>query len=248
MTTVRLAFGGDPRVVTPALSVAPAPALLVSYEYLEQFEKLRPPLVYRDWVLDSGAYSAFTQGKTILLGDFIATYQRLRQTDGPRLSEVFALDVIGDWRASEKNCRAMWGAGIEAIPCYHYGEPEDVLVGLARDYPKIALGGCARKPAKVKARFAEQCFARIWPKKVHGFGFGATECVLAAPFHSVDASSWSLRPCGFGSWQAYRGHVGVRNADMDLRIEVEWYLDLERRARVKWRREMAQLEQLGGAS
>lgn len=238
MTTVRLAWGGGWGYLTRE----PAPALLVSYEYLAGFERHHDKLKYRDWVLDSGAFSAFTKGKTVELAKYVDDCKRLQLAHGARLSEVYALDVIGDWRAGLKNVEAMWKAGIEAIPCYHYGEPEDVLLALARDYPKIALGGCATMPAKVRASFAAQCFARVWPKKVHGFGFGSDACVLAAPFHSVDASSWSLRSLGYGSWRAYNGHVGVKGKDADLRPEIDWYLNLEQRARAKWRRELPLLE------
>ena len=87
-----------------------APALLVSYYYLEPFLKNQSGYVYRDWVLDSGAYSAFNSGATIDLEKYIEKCLELMESD-PTLTEIFALDVIGDHKASLKNTERMWDAG-----------------------------------------------------------------------------------------------------------------------------------------
>jgi hypothetical protein len=154
------------------------PALLVSFVYLPPFQFNRPRYAFRDWVLDSGAFSAFASGTVIDLAQYIDTCRALLATD-PQLTEVFALDVIGDHLASRRNCEAMWKAGVPAIPCYHRGEPEAELLSMARDYPKLALGGVARLRGPEKLRWAEQCFARVWPKRIHGFGFGRTTAPVA---------------------------------------------------------------------
>lgn len=221
---------------------ATAPALLVSYVYLEPFLKHRERYYYRDWVLDSGAFSAHNSGTEIVLQDYIDCCKKLLLED-QTLTEVFALDVIGDWKASLKNCEEMWKQGVPAIPCYHYGEPEHVLLTLAREYDKIAIGGAVGVHAKVKNKFAEQCFARIWPKRVHGFGFGSEASILLVPFHSVDATNWESGPCRFGRWNSF-GVMSVRGSRQNLRAEVEFYLKLEQRARQKWAKEMRELETL----
>lgn len=208
------------------------PALLVSYYYLTGFLKRQSRYVYRDWVMDSGAFSAHKSGVSINLNDYMDTCKRLRDTD-PTLSEVYALDVIGDHKASLRNTEIMWKAGIEAIPCFHYGSPWDVLVGLAKDYPKIALGGVAASSTKRKLTWAKQCFARVWPKKIHGFAFCGRESLMALPWHSVDSSTWEIGPCAFGRWPQW-GNVSVRGSNQNLRGVIKWYLDLEQAARVRW--------------
>lgn len=215
------------------------PALLVSYFYLKGFLKNRSTYIYRDWVMDSGAYSASNSGATIKLADYVDTCRKLLDED-PKLSEVFCLDVIGDWKASEKNCRAMWKAGIEAIPCWHKGEPWDVLIGLARDYPKIAIGGFVSTHAKEKLRIVDQVFARVWPKAIHGFGMCTERLALGYPFHSLDASTWETGPCAFGRWMAF-GNMSIRGGSQNLRAEVDWYLNLEKKAQRRWSLEMQQL-------
>lgn len=219
-----------------------APALLVSFYYLEPFLKARSAYVYRDWALDSGAFSAMNSGKVIDLEAYVVKAKELLATD-PKLTEVFALDVIGDWRASVRNAERMWAEGIPAIPTFHGGSPWDVLVGLARDYPKVALGGVALHKAGEKERFAGQCFARVWPKKLHGFGYGAERYLVKFPFHSVDATSWEVGACKFGNWRSF-GKMSVRGSAQNLRAEVEHYLRMEREARTRWAKEMAKLEAL----
>jgi hypothetical protein len=213
------------------------PALLVSFVYLKPFLANRHLYHYRDWVMDSGAFSAHASGRSIDLKDYIDTCKRLMVED-PTLVEVYALDVIGDWKASAKNCEIMWSQGVPAIPCYHVGEPDSVLKGLAAEYPKIALGGCVG--FKGKDRFAAQAFTRVWPHKIHGFGFGSEKSIMALPWHSVDATNWEIGPCKFGRWQSF-GRMSVRGSKQNLRSEVEFYLKLEARARAKWRTPMAQL-------
>ena len=216
------------------------PALLVSFAYLKNWLKNKHRFHYRDWVMDSGAFSAHNAGTEIKLQDYIDTCKRLKESD-PTLTEIYALDVISDWKGSIKNCEEMWRQGVEAIPCYHVGEPEHVLKTLARDYPKIALGGAVGY--RRKDEWAQQCFARVWPKKIHGFGFGAEKSIMGLPWHSVDATNWEIGPCKFGRWNSMDGqYLNWRGGKQNLRAEVEWYLDLEQRARQKWAGAMKAVE------
>jgi hypothetical protein len=137
----------------------------------------------------------------------------------------------------------MWAAGVPAIPVYHVGEPEDVLRGYARDFPKVGLGMPVWYRPAERRRFAEQCFARVWPRAIHGFAVGTRDLVLAVPWHSVDCTSWEVGPGAFGRWRAFGGRaLRIRGGSQDLRVELAWYRDLERLARHRWRRDMATVE------
>jgi hypothetical protein len=208
--------------------------------YVKAFLAERGGLVYRDWVLDSGAFSAHTSGTHIDLDAYIAFCKHMLGTD-TSLTEVFALDVIGNPEASRVNCEKMWEAGVPAIPCFHYGSPVEFLTEMARRYPKIAIGGCATMASAAKLEFAKQVFARVWPKKIHGFGFGTEEQILTFPFHSVDASTWEMGPCAFGRWRQF-GKLSVRGGKQNLKGEIRAYMEIEARARVRWRKEMSLLE------
>jgi hypothetical protein len=239
--TIRLVASTGPTAMDRALmnpNPARPPALLVSFYYLKRFLRVRDRLTFRDWSMDSGAYSAANSGVKIDLAEYIETCKELMATD-PMLVEVFSLDVIGDHKASRKNTEAMWKAGVECIPTFHLHEPDSALIAMAKDYPKISLGGVVGY--RDKNDWAAQCFARVWPKRIHGLGFGSEQSVLSLPFESVDATNWETGPAKFGRWQTY-GELSVPHSrGLDLRSEVEWYLKLEDRARIKWRNEMAML-------
>jgi len=215
------------------------PSLLISYIYLEPFLKKKSEYVYRDWALDSGAFSAYNKGSTIELQAYIDKAKELIASD-KTLVEVFSLDVIGDWKASLKNTEEMWKQGVPAIPCYHYGEPWDVLKGMAKDYPKIALGGVAFRH-NIKDKFAEQCFARVWPKRIHGFGYGSEKSIMALPWDSVDATNWEIGPCKYGRWNMF-GNLNIKGSKQNLQSEVEYFLKIEKRARGKFGKVLAKLD------
>jgi len=102
MTEVRLALGGPPEACAKGLAVRPGPSILVSYFYIEQaFNRYRERLVFRDWGMDSVAYSAHNSGGALYLDAYIEECKK--REDDPQLTEVFALDVIGDYKASLVN-------------------------------------------------------------------------------------------------------------------------------------------------
>ena len=249
MTCVRLAWGGPPAALAKGLAPqedeAEHPALLVSYVYLKKFMEERSRYGFTDWCMDSGAFSANNSGKKIDLMEYIETCQRLLSTD-EKLTEVFALDVSGDGRASLQNTEKMWAAGVPAIPVFHLEDPWDGLLDIARDYPKIGVGGVATilRGRNKKIRFYEQVFARVWPKKIHGLGLNDEHIMMRLPFHSADASSWELGPTCFGSWKSQGGHLPIRGGEHQLRPEVEYHLRMERRLRCRWAKEMRELEAL----
>jgi hypothetical protein len=206
---------------------------LVSYVYAGQFQKERHLFDWGRLSLDSGAFTVWNKGESIDLQDYIA-FARDFGAD-----EVFALDVIGDHRASRRNADAMMEAGIPCIPTYHVGEPEGALKELARDFPKIAIGGVARGAGKgLRRRFVEEVFARVWPKKIHGFALTDDDLLRDFPFHSVDSSSWNLAPRAFGQWKSYDNLKvpGIVGAHYDLWGEVDIYLRREQMAQRLHRR------------
>jgi len=204
------------------------PAILISYAYwapwvLDRYE-------VREWVLDSGAYTAWSQGKPVDLQQYIDFCLEVRQKY-PNLRDIFALDVIGDGAASVRNAEEMTRQGLTVIPTFHLGSPEEFLYELAAKYDKLALGGMVHKHGTMKqpkAKFAEQAFARVWPKKLHGFGLCSRRLIDRLPWHSVDFSNWAVDPMRFGKWRAYgkhMAHVSVRDhRRIALAAEVEhWY-------------------------
>ena len=219
----------------------PKAAVLCSYAFIDRFDRWRDSIAFRDWSMDSGAFTAHHQGRPVDLDEFIEACQE-RLANDPQLIEVFALDDLADPEITRRNTERMWEAGVQAIPCYHYGEPEEYLRHYARTYPKIALGGVAKLHGGEKQRLIRQCFARIWPKLVHGFGITTEADVMCAPWDSVHSSSWQA-PAQYGTAKAFRStRDRVRrmrgNYRAMARPEIDWYLDFEQRARARWRRHL----------
>ena len=251
MTDVRFALGGS---LYEPFGSRPEAKFLVSYAYINEITSLRKVTASPDWVLDSGAYTAFKSGKPIKLDSFIAFCKDILDKPNPP-TEIFALDVIGDWKASLRNVEKMWAKGVEAIPTYHAGEPEDYLLGIARDYPKIAVGGAAGRIRSKEGRikFTEQCFARIWPCRVHGFGVGNFDQIMSVPWHSVDHTTWA-NPRRFGSYKSLgrpkgRGNETVQKPSLDrskmsIAPEIDYYLNYQKKAKAKWRKQLELLKDL----
>jgi hypothetical protein len=243
---LRLAIGGPEDSIRHSLSfVKDMPAALLSFAYWSKYDGLRSHHV-RDIAVDSGAFTAHASGTHIDLGEYTA-FARRRLKD-PRVVEIFALDVIGDAATTIKNTDALWRNGIPVIPTYHYGQPVSALDEIAERFPKIALGGAAKLHTKIKLKWADACFRRVYPKAIHGFGFGAKEILFALPFHSVDASSWSFAPRAMGRWAAFATHgayayLGCRGK-YSMRAEIEHYLELERLVSHCWREETPILDRL----
>ena len=227
--------------VEPQADPAELPALLVALgPSFDKFQAHREALAFRDFALDSGAFAAMVDGRVVRVEDWIPRVREIAAD--PACAEVFALDVIGDAQASLANYAAIRRAGVDAIATYHFGEPWEVLDELCREYPKVALGGVARRFRRLHQReeWAERCLQRIWPKRVHGFGYSAPS-LERLPFHSIDASTWAYAPKGFGKYLSMRStQLSIRGRP-NIRVEVEHNLRLEREARGRQRLRMEAL-------
>jgi len=247
VTDVRLALSNSPVIETLGDYGHPYPALLASYAYYNGFKRQQDELHYRDWMLDSGAYTAFTCGKEIALQEYIDFCKKLSDED-PKLVEIIALDVIGDWKSSMKNYKEMRRQGVDAIPTYHLGSPTHVLETLCETYPKVAISGYALiKGEPAKKRYTDAVFRTAWkngPKKLHALGLGTRNHIKAYPWHSIDTSSWMVGPMKYGLFPGCGnkrlGLEGVHK--MNLRREVEYWLKIERHNKKVWSKELRSME------
>lgn len=138
--------------------------------------------------IDSGAFSAMTQGVEIDLDSYIEFIHELK----PQF--YVGLDDIGDYKITLENQRVMEEAGLTPAPTFHLGEPIKVLEMFLERYDHIALGGMVGGGARI-VPFLNGVWAMILRKnpklKVHGFGLTDQDIVKHYPFYSVDSSSYS---------------------------------------------------------
>lgn len=222
------------------------PAILVSYVYLEPFLKFKHRYHYRDWCMDSGAYSAWNSGKKIDIDKYVDTCLEIRSKD-KTLSDIIALDVINDGKTSKmetakqslKNALHMKERGVEAIPVFHFGEDYGILAEYCAAFDKVGLSCRFGELVDDSIKFYDQCFARSWPKRFHSFGWMEDFVAVKWPFHSLDSASWRLQPSAFGYWRKF-GRLSSRGAQ-DLRSQIKYYLSLEAKVQIRWEAQMSEL-------
>ncbi len=146
-----------------------------------------------DLFLDSGAFSAFTQGIQIDIQEYIDFIKEHED-----VLDVYAnLDVIGSAEGTWKNQRIMERAGLNPLPCFHYGEDLKWLKRYINKYEYIALGGMVPISTPQLAIWLDDIFSQYicdeegMPKvKIHGFGLTSLKLLLRYPWYSVDSTSW----------------------------------------------------------
>lgn len=168
--------------------------LLESYHYFNtdkvcEYTRLGGERVF----LDSGAFSAYTQGVVIDLPKYCEFIKR--HADIIEVASV--LDAVGDPYKTYENQKAMEAHGVAPLPCFHYGEDERYLEYYVANYEYITLGGMVPISTPNLLLWLD----RLWEKyltdgagrariKVHGFGLTVIELMKRYPWYSVDSSSW----------------------------------------------------------
>lgn len=173
---------------------------LESYHYIHRERAVQR--IRREGVkvfLDSGAFSAFSMGVKVDLGKYCDYILRnldiIEHIDGQPLASV--LDAIGDADGTWRNQQAMEDRGVRPLPCYHYGEPVEVLEYYIANYSYITIGGMV----PISTPQLKLWLDRLWADyltddkghplvKVHGFGLTSLPLMMRYPWYSVDSSTW----------------------------------------------------------
>ena len=152
--------------------------------------------------LDSGAFSAFTQGAWISPRE----YARFIRQNHDLIELAANLDVIGRGheQVSYSNLRIMQklleydGLSHLIKPVHHLRDDDDWLrryLGEGHDF--ICLGGLVPESAQNQRRWLDHVWARYLTKpdgtpkvKVHGFGLANRKLIFRYPWHSVYSTSW----------------------------------------------------------
>jgi hypothetical protein len=184
--------------------------VLFSYHYFQGtdlVEKVREVFPARPEVfVDSGAFSAKTQGEEIHLPSYC---QFIR--DNAEVIDWYAnLDVIGSAEETWQNQKAMEKRGLEPIPVFHVNEDWEYLERYVEEYPLVALGGLVPH-----MRYTD----RIMPWLVkafkigegkcvfHGFGVTSWDLLSRLPWYSFDSTTWR-NPKRYGKLTLFEGHQG----------------------------------------
>lgn len=173
------------------------PRILLSYAYLNgplaEVSMDGRDLSGVDFLIDSGAFTAYTLGKQINLTEYMDWLTANRRL----INHAAALDVIGDWKGSAANFDIMQeaiGDKVHVIPAWHLGSPLEELARLCKTNPYVAIGGCVpyAKTPKLLMRHLIQAHkvAREYGTGLHGLGITGKVTMTALPWKSTDSSSW----------------------------------------------------------
>jgi len=161
---------------------------------------------YPDVFVDSGGFSAMTQGVTIDINQYAAWVKRYRH-----LINTYAnLDDITSAENTLNNQHTLEDMGLQPLPVFHVKEDWKVLEQYIEKYPYIALGGMVpyMRYTKRIMPWIIKAFKLAGDKAVfHGFGATSWEVIKNLPWYSVDSSSWGA---GFryGQVPLFDGHKG----------------------------------------
>jgi hypothetical protein len=237
---VRIYLAADKPNTMPPVRAAGYPWLLASFAFPQTmgYGTRVDPLAghpLRSLILDSGAFTAWTKGKRIELGD----YRRFAAWCRDRWPELWAggelhfvnLDVIPGvygrastaperatgMAASLANADALRADGLRVMEVYHQDEPPDFLAALvARRRPGELLGLSPRNDLTPAARVT-------WVRQVYGAWqragtpippchlLGATMRAIweTCPIYSADSITW-INPQKFGTYAGRDGkHVAL---------------------------------------
>lgn len=165
-------------------------------------------------ILDSGAFSAWTRGRTIDLNSYIDfiraneqylwSYVNLDMIPGRFEHPRTQKDIIRSAQTSYANLQAMKRAGLHPIPVFHQGEDFEWLTRLVADGEDyIGISPSDDTPRSAQISWIDDCFTILTDRegrpcvRTHGFGITAVASLARHPWYTVDSTTWA-HTAGFG--------------------------------------------------
>lgn len=151
-------------------------------------------------LIDSGAFSAWTQKKVIDVKEYSAWVKgELLPAIGDMVTGFFQLDVVCDIKKTRENLLAHEKLGLRPIPIFTRATTEKDLVylhDLCRDYPWVGIGAIKGTAKEYVKYVLEHCSSEE-RRKLHLLGFGDIDFIRYYRPKSFDTSTW-LNGARFG--------------------------------------------------
>lgn len=210
---------------------------------LDSFFELDPRkksdhLQFKDYLLDSGAFTFMNTGKKVDWNEYVEKYAHYVKTNG--IKHYFELDIdtiIGYDAVLKIRKRLESLVGWQCIPVWHINRGKEAFKQMVRDYKYVALGGFAGSIKVVKLM---QSYFRVFIDeahrngcKIHGLGYTSLENLPHVHFDSVDSTTWlsgarygtmfGFNGSGFFVRQGGHGKVNVlKSKERNLLNGLEW--------------------------
>ncbi|MBR4694827.1 MAG: hypothetical protein IKO94_01960 [Selenomonadaceae bacterium] len=169
-------------------------SILESFYYADDLITSLIPFL-KNFMLDSGAFTFFTQGVHTDWDEYIARYADYIKTNKVKL--FFELDIdslVGYGKVKEIRKRLERETGRQPIPVWHKSRGKEEFLRMCDEYDYVAIGGIVSreiKPPDYKyfPWFISEAHKR--GAKIHGLGFTNLGGLRRYHFDSVDSSSWT---------------------------------------------------------
>ena len=165
--------------------------VLVSFAFFptEDLAAVRTKLVCGKLMIDSGAFTAYSVGKVIKLGD----YAEFLHTWRGQWDHAVTLDTIGDPVATRRSTRALHEQGLPVMPVFTRGESVKEFDAMVRDCGYVCVGGGVGMSAAVlvqRTRLLQRRASELGGG-IHALGMGAVGRVRQAMPYTADSSNIS---------------------------------------------------------
>lgn len=188
-------------------------AILESFYYADCWtEKMIPKL--KNFMLDSGAFTFFTQGRTVDWFSYIDRYIDFIVRNNVKLFFELDIDVlIGYENVKKLRKRLERGTKRKCIPVWHKSRGKEEFLRLCDEYDYVALGGVVpkeikRSEYKVFPWFINEAHKR--GTKLHCLGYTSPKGLEQYRFDSVDSSAW-ITGNRFGYLYQFNGRTIVKH-------------------------------------
>lgn len=180
---------------------------LLSFHYMPKLVKSKKIKMidyfgkHKELFVDSGAYSAFTQGVKIDIYDYIDFLEFHKP-------ELYAnLDDIADWEQTLKNQKIMEAEGLNPLPVWHAKEPMNVLRDYVGSYDIVGVGFGTLKSNDDKKQLAKTVSQEFPKQKFHFFAITHLDFLAEYDIFSADSTGWLLRASKFATIDTPMGYV-----------------------------------------
>lgn len=204
--------------------------ILISYIHgKECFKCIEASLQYNfEVILDSGAFSAWNNGKVINRNDYLEFILEAKKRYPTAKVYPVNLDVIpgvqGEaitkdmvQRSVEKGwINYLWFKqnGVDTLHVFHEGEGWEWLNLFIKEIDYIGISPCNDSSAPQKYEWLCEAFDRIPEgKKTHGFAVTSKRLMKTFPWYSVDSASWGIMS-GYGLVMTSFGNMYFSNREL----------------------------------
>ena len=177
--------------------------ILVAYPYLKKtlVEALTQQNSKINFLLDSGAFTAWKSGKPISLNQYCDFLDSLPIKPW----RYFALDVVGDAHATMENYQQMLQRGYNPIPVFTPSQKFEDIDEYYKTTDIIGCGGLTNKFGKEGIVYLTKVMQKVQGRKIHLLGYTKPDYIKHFRPYSCDSSSWT-RAQRYGLCDLYVGN------------------------------------------